>query len=138
MNRVFADTSGFIALEDAADQNHMQARSFQQLARQENIRLVTTNYVLAEAYTWIRLHLGHKQAVNFGKTIQASKLVTVIRVDVSQEQEAWTIFVRHADKTYSYTDCTSFAVMKQLSLDRAFAFDRHFSQFGFQLVPGTA
>jgi predicted nucleic acid-binding protein len=66
MNQVFIDTSGFIALEDNDDHFHAQARSFQRAALKNGWRLVTTNYVLAEAYTWIRLHLGHRQAVDLG------------------------------------------------------------------------
>ena len=39
-----------------------------------------------------------------------------------------------SDKTYSYTDATSFAVMERLGLKTAFAFDPHFRQHGFQVL----
>lgn len=38
------------------------------------------------------------------------------------------------DKSYSYTDATSFAIMGRLGLRTAFAFDPHFRQFGFHVV----
>ena len=38
-------------------------------------------------------------------------------------------------KDFSYTDCTSFVVMKQLDMTIAFTFDRHFDQFGFTRLP---
>ena len=41
---------------------------------------------------------------------------------------------RNTDKTFSYTDATSFAVMGRLGLKTAFAFDPHFRQFGLDVV----
>ena len=38
-----------------------------------------------------------------------------------------------ADK--KYTDCTSFAVMKEFGITEVFAFDHHFEQMGFILLP---
>jgi predicted nucleic acid-binding protein len=42
---------------------------------------------------------------------------------------AFTIFKRYTDKDFSFTDCTSFSIMRFLKLKRAFAFDKHFEQF---------
>jgi len=44
----------------------------------------------------------------------------------------------YRDKAFSFTDCTSFAVMQELRLTRALSTDRHFRQMGFQMVPGPA
>ena len=33
------------------------------------------------------------------------------------------------------TDCTSFAVMKEFGITEVFAFDHHFEQMGFILLP---
>jgi len=35
------------------------------------------------------------------------------------------------DQAFSYTDCTSFAVMRDLSLNDAFTADHHFATAGF-------
>jgi len=37
--------------------------------------------------------------------------------------------------TYSFTDCTNFAVMKAENLKKALSTDRHFAQAGFQCLP---
>lgn len=42
----------------------------------------------------------------------------------------------HRDKDYSFTDCTSFAVMRELRLREALTTDRHFRQAGFGVLPG--
>jgi hypothetical protein len=34
------------------------------------------------------------------------------------------IFVQYADRTFSFTDCTSFALMRTMELTEAFTFDR--------------
>jgi len=41
-----------------------------------------------------------------------------------------------ADKDFSYTDATSFALAESLELEQAFAVDDHFRQYGrIQVVP---
>jgi len=39
------------------------------------------------------------------------------------------IFKRYTDKGFSFTDCTSFSIMRSLKPKRVFAFDKHFEQF---------
>jgi predicted nucleic acid-binding protein len=54
-------------------------------------------------------------------------------------REAWGVFHSHRDKGWSFTDCTSYAVMRRLRLSQAFAFDRHFSQMlGIRRVPAAS
>jgi predicted nucleic acid-binding protein len=48
------------------------------------------------------------------------------------------VFFRHKDKAFSFTDCTSFAVMQELKLTHALTTDRHFKQMGFHVVPGPS
>ena len=41
-----------------------------------------------------------------------------------------------SDKEWSFTDCTSRVLMEKLRIERAFAFDQHFLQFGgVKVVP---
>ena len=46
--------------------------------------------------------------------------------------KAERIFLRHADKDFSFTDCTSFALIEAKRLDAVLSFDRHFSQYRFR------
>ncbi len=48
---------------------------------------------------------------------------------------AWRIFKTHRDKGYSFTDCTSFALMDVLAIKNSFAYDGHFRQCGFGMHP---
>lgn len=53
-------------------------------------------------------------------------------------EAAWHVFEAYTDKEWSFTDCTSKVVMANVGIGEAFAFDRHFQQFGSVLVVPTA
>jgi len=138
MSKVFVDTWAWYALSDSADADHILA----QLANEELLdaghTFVTTNFVLAETITLIRYHLHHAAAVRFWQTLQqlvAARLVELVRVDEAQEATAWEIFEGYEGQEFSYTDCTSFAVMRSLELTQAFTGDHHFATMGFVLIP---
>ena len=135
MKPIFVDTSGFAALLNRGDVNHALALAFDRQVAEQRLRLLTSNFVLDETYTWLRQTLGHAQTVSFGVHIQQSKVVEVVYVTPEIERIAWDILARYVDKSFSYTDCTSFALMRQLNLDTAFTFDHHFRQFGLTVIP---
>lgn len=54
------------------------------------------------------------------------------RASDADEAAARRILTRYSDRAFSYTDTTSFAVMKRRGIRTAFAFDPHFRQYGFQ------
>jgi len=41
------------------------------------------------------------------------------------------------DKDFSFTDCTSFVLMREMRLTQALTTDSHFRQMGFQVVPAA-
>ncbi len=88
-----------------------------------------------ETITLLRIHCGHKVAVAFRRTLETSNLVNVFWVTQTLEKAAWKIFEKHADKNFSFTDCTSFAVMEAEAIRNVFTFDQHFAQYGFAMVP---
>ena len=53
----------------------------------------------------------------------------------SRFEKARDLFFQYSDKDLSFTDCTSFAVMRDMRLTQALTTDRHFRQMGFQVVP---
>jgi len=98
--------------------------------------LITSDYVLDESYTIIRLRAGHKIAVRFGEMIQATGLIEIKYLTKEILREAWHTFKSFSDKEFSFTDCTSFALMESLQIKAAFTFDDHFNQYGkFEIKP---
>jgi hypothetical protein len=133
--KIFADTTAWAALYDRRDKNHETASKFMKELKGEKILFITTDYILDETLTLIRMRVGHEEAVNFGRWLSESGVVRLIDVNPKLRETAWEIFKRYSDKYFSFTDCTSFALMRELNISQAFSFDRHFSQFGFIRLP---
>ncbi len=136
--RLFIDTSAFLAIEDADDKNHESALSFREelkTGRSAYRLLYTTNYVFDEAITLIRMQIGHSAAVSFGDALKKSESIRELNVTEKIDFDAWNIFKKYKDKDFSYTDCTSFAMMDAEEIAFAFAYDKHFVQYGFKTIP---
>lgn len=135
--RIFVDTSAWKAYLDKKDVFH-EAVSEQFLrCRCDHTVLVTTDYILSETATLLRMRrgLGHRLAVQFGKMVLNSQVVHLKHVSSADFHRAWEIFERYADKDFSFVDCASFAVMENEKLNSALALDEHFVQYGFQKLP---
>jgi len=132
---IFIHTSAFLALENRKDEYHKPALMFRDPLKSKE-PLLTSDYVLDESYTIIRLRAGHTIAVEFGEMIQATGLVEIKYLPKEILREAWHIFKSFSDKQFSFTDCTSFALMESLRIKAAFTFDHHFNQYGkFEIKP---
>ena len=63
-------------------------------------------------------------------------VLQVIQLSENIIENAWSIFEKYnQDKCWSFTDCTSYAAMKELDIDEVFSFDRHFEQMGLIRKP---
>lgn len=135
MNGIFVDTGAWYALVDRDDECHETASAF--LVANRTL-LILTNAVFSETITLIRFRLGHRPAVTFGRKLKESNLARIVAVTPPDEDAAWEVFVKYRDHDFSFADCTSFMVMKRLGLDTAFAFDRHFREMRFTVVPARS
>ncbi len=127
----FIDTSFWCALYDCRDARHEQARRLWESLSSLPVRLFTSDYIFDETMTLIRRRMDHRAAVELGQRILQSEVVRLLAVTADIRHESWAMFKKYADKTFSFTDCTSFTLMRLLGLDCALAFDQHFSQMGF-------
>ncbi len=134
MNEIFIDTSWLKALLDEKDEFHEQAVSiFSELEKDPQI-LVTTNYVLDESFTLMRVKCGLERAKQLrDKLAEMGTILKIVRVTAVDDVNAWNWFLQEWKKL-SFTDCTSFVVMERLDLKQVITFDKHFSRAGFEIV----
>jgi predicted nucleic acid-binding protein len=132
---LFVDTSGWIALFDRSDKYHQRARQGFQDVQRQPLLLLTSDYILAETLTHLLYTCGRSVAVEFGEWALSTQHVEVAPIDEETWTAAWQMFQTYHDKSWSFTDCTSFVRMRQRQLWQVLAFDRHFEQAGFQLWP---
>ncbi|MEX2554208.1 MAG: PIN domain-containing protein [Actinomycetota bacterium] len=136
MRSVLVDSSAFLSLEDPAERSHGRTRGAFVDLIEAGARLLTTNFVFDESYTLLLTRLGRDRAVVWGESLLASELIPIVRVGEDHEIRAWEIILSFADKEFSFTDATSFAVAESLEIREAFSLDRHFRQFGgLSIVP---
>jgi predicted nucleic acid-binding protein len=131
----FLDTGFLIALESSDDRHHAQALAAWGEIHRVRAPLVTTSYVFDEVTTFFNSRGHHAKALQIGDALLDSQAVTLVHVDEALFAEAWREFSRHADKRWSLTDCVSFVVMRRRRIKKALAFDKHFTQAGFERVP---
>ena len=138
MKHIFVDTSAWDALADKADKNHAKALQFRDEIAGE-CKLVTSNYILDELYTLLLMNIGFQPTVNYKEKLDiliAEHLLNVIWIDQYLAKRGWDVFeLYNVDKQWSFTDCTSYVVMKDFGITEVFAFDHHFEQMGFILLP---
>ena len=135
MKGVFVDAAGWMACADESDPAHNRAREARDSALEQGNVLVTTDYVLDETLTLIRMRLGLAAAKAWWEQIEGSSRLRWEWIGMARAEKARGVFFRHHDKDYSFTDCTSFVVMQELKLKRALTTHRHFRQMGFQVLP---
>ena len=128
---VFVDSAGFLALWDASDAYHTAAGELQAGLVRKRRRFVTTEHVVDESATLLLVRHSHAAAADFLRTIERSEAIRLEWVGPERFFAAAALFCRHRDKQWSFTDCLSFGVMRELRIREAFTTDHHFRQAGF-------
>lgn len=94
-----------------------------------------TDYIFDEFLTVLLARRGKKLSVEAGEKLSLDKNVRRLRIIDEVFEKAWEIYQNFTDKEWSFTDCTSYVLMKNLSIDAGLSFDEHFRQFGFDVLP---
>jgi uncharacterized protein len=133
---IFVDTSAWLAVSDANDGNHASALRFhRELLKGGFGRMITTDFVLDESLTLIRRRVGAESVARFLQGVEESRSVQTIWVTADHFREARGVFLQQGSRSWSFTDCTSFVVMRELGIQTAFGFDGDFREAGFRVQP---
>ena len=132
---IFVDTSAFYAILDRDDDAHPAARATwtELLSETGGATPVTSNYVLVESFALIQARLGMEAVRTFNDA-----LLPVVRLYwiATEDHMAAAHAVLTANRRgLSLVDCSSFQLMRRVGISGAFAFDRHFAEQGFEILP---
>ena len=132
---IFIDTGPLRALVMPRDQWRTKTLSLFHKLSSENNRIITTDYILDEVFTGLLGVKGGYMRIKEFDSVLKQKVLSVEWITQARFLETKRLFLKIAkDKQWSFTDCTSFVVMKELKIKTVFTFDQHFEQMGFDLL----
>lgn len=132
MSEVFVDTSALLALLVSDDRRHVEARdAFDRLER-GLVALCSSSYVLVESYALLQRRIG-LDAVRVMRE-HLAPLLQIVWVDRELHDAALERVLVDQRRQVSLVDAVSFQIMARRGIPRAFAYDQHFVEAGFQLV----
>lgn len=132
---IFVDTSALYAVLDRDDQNHAAATGTWRESLEADETLLVTNYIIVETTALVQHRLG-MAAVR----VLAGEIVPVLEVHWITETDhlhAQNALLATDRRKLSLVDCSSFHTMRTRLLRTAFAFDPHFREHGFELLPSV-
>jgi predicted nucleic acid-binding protein len=137
---IFADTSGWGNLVDPSQKHHAQAATIYRDIRRQSGKFITTNYVINELVALFTspLRLPREKTTAFIDAMKMSAYVEIVHIDTNLDIEAWEMLKQFRDKDWSLVDCSSFVLMKQRGIVKAWTHDHHFEQAGFVRLLGDS
>jgi uncharacterized protein len=130
---IYVDTSAFLALLHSEDPNHAQALETWKKLIEEEQKLICNNYVLVESIALIQRRVGLRAV-----SILHNDILPFVEVDWLDEAHHNAI-VKAVLKTnrrqISLVDSASFDTIRRYKIETAFAFDSHFQEHGFEVIP---
>lgn len=131
---IFVDTSAFLAVLDESDKNHKAAKPFWKRIISEGDVLLCHNYILVETSALILRRFGMEAVRVFEQDI--FPILRILWVTENVHSAAVSAHLMAGKRTLSLVDCVSFEVMRRTGIRKAFAFDHHFKDHGYELDPG--
>jgi uncharacterized protein len=133
---IFVDSSAWLAISDTRDGNHRSALEFHaELLKGRAGRLLTSDFILDETLTLMSRRVRLEDIRRFVAGIEESPSVQQIWVTPAHYKSALSLFLGQGSRRWSFTDCTSFAIMHELAIRQAFTFDDDFREAGFESRP---
>ncbi|PRR70279.1 type II toxin-antitoxin system VapC family toxin [Neomoorella humiferrea] len=138
--KIFVDTGAFIALGWEKDPYHEIAVNFYRFHRNK-WRMFTSNYIIAETYTWLRYHTSSFHALHFLeiiKKLQLKNRLTLIYASQDMEDKINQFLRQYRDVVLSYPDAATGVIVNEFNIPQIFGFDSHLAIFGKTVLPGLS
>jgi len=131
MKRVFADTSGWLALVVKSDSLHEQAVEVYQDLLSGGYDFVTHDGILLEIGNSLSSVRARSIALRLKESIETSNRIELVSLSPELIEAGWKHYAERADKDWGVIDCISFVVMQRHGITKALTTDKHFKQAGF-------
>ena len=130
---IYVDTSAFLALVHLDDPNHEQALQLWKKLIVDEQQLISNNYVLVESIALIQRRIGLRAV-----SILHNDILPFVEIDWLDEELHNAIIktlLKNNRRQISFVDRSSFDTMRRYEVQTAFAFDSHFPDQGFEVIP---
>lgn len=130
---IFVDTSAILSILLPDDLNHARAVQIWRDLLEKDKALLTNNYVLVESIAIIQKRLGISKVRDFQE-----KILPLLQIEwVDEKGHAATLqrMLAANRRQLSLVDCSSFETIQRLDIQKAFTFDSHFAEQGFEIIP---
>ena len=135
---IFIDTWAWLVLSNDKDPHFAMVSRMRRAAARQIGAWVTTDYVLDETITGLFARRHFDPASRFMNSIfEAAHFGTLTIEHITRDRfaEAYQLRLRYHDKPrISFTDLTSFVVMRELGIRHALTADAHFEHAGLAFV----
>lgn len=130
---IWIDTSAIIAVLCKEDHFHDQAKTtwFELLDKYEIISC--NNYTLLETVSLIQKRHGMSILRAFQHDMMP--ILNITWLSETEHHSAMQSLLVYNRRNLSLVDCASFETMRRLDIKKAFTFDKHFSEQGFEVMP---
>ena len=130
---IFIDTSAFLAVLNANDRFHPLAKQNWGEILSSDAVLFSSNYVIIETTALLQHRFGMDDVRLFESEVMP--VLEITWVDKAIHKQGMSALMAANRYDLSLVDCVSFEIMRQVGIDSVFAFDAHFSDQGFKVIP---
>ena len=130
----FIDTSGWYSLFVRTDKYHNSSLGVIKKLQKDYSTFITTDYILDETFTLFKARMIAMQSAKLFEFVESSSFIRLEWISHERFLAAQNFYQKQIDHSYSFTDCTSFVLMKELRMDNVLTQDKHFREAGFNML----
>jgi len=129
--KIFIDTGAFIALFVKSEINHKKVAVKYKEYKQKRALFLTSNYILDELYTRLMYDFGknitYKVIQKLNKAKEEQQL-RILNIDETVFNKSIEVFIKFGDHKISFTDATTYILIKDFQIDEIFTLDSDFKK----------
>lgn len=125
---IFLDSSFIVACKIEDDENHRKAIDYlTKIIEERYENFITSDFIFDEVVTVVFVKTKDiNAAIDAGSILRVSSIIKKIDEDVFEK--AWEIFKNQKNTKFSFTDCTTLALMAKERIKNIATFDKDFKK----------